>query len=99
MSKAECALEWKAERGIREMCRDAWRWERKMNWAFKLFNLLIEWINLIAAIITVAFIFQERNVSIFLVLCVCFRIFSTILLYIRWLKDHSKLQTLRILAS
>ena len=29
VSKAERVLGWKAERGIREMCRDAWRWEMK----------------------------------------------------------------------
>ena len=27
-SKAEKVLGWKAEKGIEEMCRDAWRWER-----------------------------------------------------------------------
>ena len=28
-TKAETVLGWKAERGIEEMCRDAWRWECK----------------------------------------------------------------------
>ena len=27
-SKAERVLGWKAEKGIEEMCRDAWRWEK-----------------------------------------------------------------------
>ena len=25
---AESLLKWKAERGVRQMCEDAWRWER-----------------------------------------------------------------------
>lgn len=28
-SKAELKLGWKAERGLREMCEDSWRWERE----------------------------------------------------------------------
>jgi UDP-glucose 4-epimerase len=28
-SKAEKLLHWKAERGIEEMCRDAWNWQSK----------------------------------------------------------------------
>ena len=30
-TKAETVLGWKAERGIEEMCRDAWRWECKQD--------------------------------------------------------------------
>lgn len=33
-SKAHEILGWKAERGIREMCRDAWRWEQNLQKKF-----------------------------------------------------------------
>lgn len=65
----------------------------------KIGQLLINLINIIAAILTILVAVNGFDgTSYSLLLCVFLLIASTVIVYIRWIKEHSRLRALRILA-
>lgn len=69
-----------------------------MKWLTVIFGIFIRIINVIATILTILLAFRNNYFSLSLVICIFVLIFSTILLYIQWQKEHNRLQALRILA-
>lgn len=64
----------------------------------KIFEYLVTIVNIIAAVLTIVLAATENSLSWGLMICILFLIGSSILLYLRWLREHSRLRALRILA-
>lgn len=64
----------------------------------KIFEMLVSIINIIAAILTIVLAIKQNSFSWGLIVCILFLIGSSILLYLRWVREHSRLRALRILA-
>lgn len=64
----------------------------------KIFERLVYLLNIISAILTIVLAIKQNSFSWGLMVCILFLIASSIFLYIRWLREHSRLCALRILA-
>lgn len=64
----------------------------------KIYEYLVTTANIIAAILTIVLAVTQNSLSWGLMVCILFLIGSSIYLYLRWVREHSRLRALRILA-